>query len=162
MSNKIKQVADLIRESIPDNEEAYATAIYVASRHALMQSAEAGISTEQTSIVVSPEALRLVSSYDIGLTSNEFYMGNWSAIRAFMELDDIETHTKSMHLRRAEQTGDTQSERVVRDLVSPRYSALTFIVNKAMGRDVAEEFDFEMKRLTTISDDQAEYFKNTG
>lgn len=162
MSSNTKVVADLIATALEGKPDEYEVAIYIAARHALMQSAEAGISSPNASIQISPESLRLVASYDLGLTDNEFYMSNWSALRAFMEMDDIETHTKSFHLRRAEETDATDSKRVVRDLVSPRFTALTFVVARAKGRKAAEEFDFELKRLTTISDAQVAFFRNAG
>jgi hypothetical protein len=159
-NNLIESVATLISEALGNKSEQYEVAIYIAARHALLQSAEAGLNGNQTEISVPPESIRLLAKYDMGLTDIEVYMSNWSAIRAFKQVDDIETRTKSLHLRRAEQTDEKDSKRVVRDLVSPRYSALTYVVSVAKGRAAAEEFDFELKRLTTINEAQSKFFKN--
>jgi len=155
-----ENIVRLMNEYIKD-DDVRDTAQYIIFRNNLVQMATGSLEMSVTQVPdVAPEQVLLVMDSDNNFLHNVFYQKNFAVIKVLIAQEDILLASRSMHFAHSKQ--DMFSGQVVRELLVNRFGALTMIVFLAYGVKVAKEFDFKLRAIVSMTDEERDFFKSYG
>lgn len=156
------QLLQLLREYLEEGSEPHQVAEYCLSSIAVVKAAlAANHNPTLKEIPVPPEAIILLNDYQSGVVNNSFYHKYFSAITTMMTMENVRANSLSNHLIRSAK-GDGDSKGIVRELQAQRFEVLSMIVFWDKGISKAKEFDFMLRKITKLSDQEKRYFKKHG
>lgn len=154
-------LARLIEESFED-PEVKEVGMYIMSRLLLSEVAIKGLMTGRTNVGVLPEALALALQYDANVTDNSFYIKNFAVIKIQISMDEIKLSSQRLKLQYGVDKNDVNMLRSAMYLIQNKYDSLTTVAFLYKGAKFAKEFDFKLRAITTLSDQEIQFFESKG
>lgn len=152
----------LLEESFED-PEVREVAMYIMSRLLLSEVAIKGMMAGRTEVGVLPEALSMALQYDANVVDNSFFIKNFAVIKIQISMDEVKLHTQRLKLQYGlEKNNDEHLLRSAMYMIQNKYDSLTTVAFLYKGAQFAKEFDFKLRSITMLSDQELRFFESKG
>jgi len=155
-------ISKAIHDHFSEAPEVHEVVNYVTSTLTLDLMVAIGVMTNQTQVPVPPEALHMVKRFDTGLTTNEFYLQNFAAIRSSLMMVDIKFQTMMEYMAAMNSANKPPVSLVEQSkaVYMTQFDTITLIASLWKGHTFALEFDRKFRQLIQLDAGMTRMFES--
>lgn len=150
-----------IQDHFSEDPKVHEVVNYVTSTLTLDLMVAIGVMSNQTQVPIPPEALHMVKRFDTGLTTNDFYIQNFAAIRSSLMMVDIKYQTMMEYMAFLSSSDETPPSLIdqCKSIYLSQFDTLTLIASLWKGHTFALEFDRKFRQLVQLDEAMNAMFK---
>lgn len=155
-----EKIYTLVKETF-DEQEVLDIALYLISAQAVAEAAQQGVMGNKPFVEnLPPGVLELSFKYDSALTSNKFFLENFTIFRSFAVFDKIKLAATTRLIVDAEKEKDKEIFKASERMIYSKLDSLVMLAFLWKGYDFAVDFAVKAAKTMDISPQMKEYFNS--
>lgn len=154
-----EKIYSLIKDTFTD-QEVLDVALYLVSAQAVAEAAQQGVMGNRPFVEnLPPAALELSFKYDSALTTNKFFLENFTIFRSFAVFDKIKLSTVGRLVAEGEKTKNKEIIKSVERMLYSKLDSLVMLAFLWKGYDFAVDFMVKASSVMDLSPSMKKYFE---